>query len=439
MTGEDRDEGFPRNPRSILIKNALTLKKNRVDVYIENGVISEMKNRDRGEKIGVEADFVVDASDKIVMPGLVNTHTHAAMTLLRGYADDMELQPWLEKKIWPAEARLTPELVYWGTRLACLEMIKTGTLIFNDMYFYMEEVAKAVEDCGMKALLGYGMIDLFSEEKREEEIKKTEDFVSFVKNLGSPRIKAAVAPHAIYTVSDEGLRWCAEFAEEKDLAIHIHVSETRKEVEDSIAKYGESPVRHLHKLGVLTPKTVAAHSVWLDDTDIRIYRQSGVWPSHSPVSNMKLAVGKNMPYREMRSAGIKPTLGTDGTASNNNLDMFESMKFAALLQKLGGNPTVLPAEETVEMATEWGAMALGFKSGILGEGYPADIILLDTQRPEMTPLHNPFSLVVYSASGSVVDTAICDGQILMYKRAVPGEKEVLEKASLAAKKMLSGN
>ena len=405
---------------SILIKNAL-LNGERNNIYIEENRISEIGRI-------IEADEIVDAGGMIAMPGLVNTHTHAAMSLLRGYGDDMPLHEWLQNRIWPAEAKLTGEMAYWGTRLAIIEMIKSGTTAFNDMYFFMEDVARAVKDGGIRALLGYGFIDLFDDEKREKEIKATEKFVNFVENMRNPRIKASVAPHAIYTVSKEGLEWSAQYAREKGLRLHIHVSETEKEVKDTMEQHGMSPVKYLDSMGFLGNDVIAAHSVWLSDEDIEIYAKRGVWPSHNPASNMKLAVGKAMPYSKMRDEGIKPVLGTDGAASNNNLDMLEEMKIAALLQKLSGDPTALPAHEAIRMAAEWGAQALGFNAGKMEEGYLADIILIRTDIPEMVPMHNWESNVVYSANGSAVDTVICDGNILMKNREIEGEEEVIRKA-----------
>ncbi len=403
---------------SILIKNAL-LNGEMTHIYIEGNRIVEIGRQ-------VEAEEIIDAKGMIAMPGLVNTHTHAAMTLLRGYGDDMPLHQWLQEKIWPAEAKLTGEMVYWGTRLAIIEMIKSGTTAFNDMYFFMEDVAKAVADGGIRAVLGYGFLDLFDEERREEEIRKTEGFHRHVENMRNPRIRASVAPHAIYTVSKEGLEWAAEFARDKGIRLHIHVSETEKEVKDSMEQNGMSPVKYLDSIGFLGNDVIAAHSIWLSDEDMKIYAERGVWPSHNPASNMKLGSG-TMPYTEMRKKGIMPVLGTDGTASNNNLDMMEEMKMAALLQKVSGDPTALPAHEAIKMATEWGAQALGFNAGKIEEGYLADIILLRTDIPEMVPMHNWESNVVYSANGSALDTVICDGKILMRDRKVKGEEEVIEK------------
>ena len=403
---------------SILIRNAL-LNGKLSNIYIEGNLISETG------KI-VEAEEVIDAKGMIAMPGLVNTHTHAAMTLFRGYGDDMPLDQWLRERIWPAEAKLTGEWVYWGTRLAIIEMIKSGTTAFNDMYFFMEDVARAVRDSGIRATLGYGFLDLFDEEKREKEIRETEKFVNFVDSMRNSRIKASVAPHAIYTVSRESLEWSAEYARERGLRLHIHVSETEKEVKDSMEQHGMSPVKYLDSIGFLGSDVIAAHSIWLSPEDMDIYAKRGVWPSHNPASNMKLGSGI-MPYSEMRKRGIRPVLGTDGAASNNNLDMMEEMKTAALLQKVSGDPTALPANEAIKMATEWGAQALGINAGKIEEGYLADIILVRTDVPEMVPMHSWESNIVYAAQGSAVDTVICDGKILMRNREIEGEKEVIEK------------
>jgi len=355
------------------------------------------------------------------------------MTLLRGYADDLHLQEWLSLKIWPLEAHLTGQDVYWGTRLACLEMVRTGTVAFNDMYFFMEEAARAVDDAGLRAVLSYGFIDLFSEEKREAEIRATRQLVAAVKDLKNPRIKAAVGPHAVYTVSPEGLRWLAGFAREEDIGIHVHLSETEKEVTDAESQWRKRPPAILDECGILTPRTVAAHCCWLDRDECALLARRGVHVSHNPASNMKLATGRAMPYPWMRAAGTSVTLGTDGCASNNSLDLFEEMKVAALLQKFAWNSqTVLPAGEALEMATSAGARALGFNSGELAPGRAADIVLLDPAAACNTPRHHLASNLVYACSGNAVSTVICGGRVLMKDRVVPGEAEVIREASRAA-------
>lgn len=429
------DDSFGRQ-QAILITDTLAEGKT-ADIFIAgNGTIGAIGEGIRSRYRG-EADLVIDAGGAIALPGLVNTHTHAAMTLLRGYADDMVLQDWLSKKIWPLEAHLNPADVYWGTRLACLEMIKSGTVAFNDMYFMMEEAARAVSEAGIRATLSYGFIDLFSAEKREAEIKATENLVRHIRSLTSPRIAAAVGPHAIYTVSPEGLRWCAEFARQEGIGIHIHLSETEQEVNDCIARHGKRPAVLLDECGVLTPRTVAAHCCWLDESECALLGRRGVSPSHNPSSNMKLATNRAMPYDRLIRAGANVCLGTDGCASNNNLDMFEEMKTAALLQKFfWNNPTVLPAREALALATVNGAQGLGLATGSLAAGAPADIILVSTRAACNTPLHNATSNLVYSCNGGAVTTTICDGRVLMLDRRVPGEEEVLAGAAKAARELV---
>jgi 5-methylthioadenosine/S-adenosylhomocysteine deaminase len=386
---------------------------------------------------GSEADLIIDGNGAVALPGLVNTHTHAAMSLLRGYADDMILQDWLSQKIWPLEAHLTPGDIYWGTKLACLEMIRTGTVAFNDMYFMMEEACRAVDEAGIRATLSYGFIDLFSAEKREAECRATENLVRHIRSLNNPRITAAVGPHAIYTVSPDGLKWCAEYAAEEKIGIHIHLAETEKEVVDCVAQHGKRPAPYLDDCGILTPRTVAAHCCWLDEAECTLLGERGVSPSHNPSSNMKLATNRAMPYHWLAAAGANPCLGTDGCASNNNLDMFEEAKTAALLQKFFWNdPTILPAPEALAMAGKNGAKALGLSTGRLAAGAPADLVLVSTNVPCNTPLHNAASNLAYSCSGSAVETTICNGAILMLEREIPGEEDILARAAEAASELV---
>ena len=417
---------------ALLITNVLVNEKT-VDIFVdEAGTVRGIGEKVRAQFKG-EADFIIDGDGAIALPGLSNTHTHAAMSLLRGYADDMILQDWLSQKIWPLEAHLTGEDVYWGTRLACLEMVRTGTTAFNDMYFFMEDAARAVDEAGIRAVLSYGFIDLFNAEKRENECKATEKLASHVRAMKNPRIKTAVGPHAIYTVSPEGLKWCAEFAQEQNCGIHIHLSETEKEVNDCLASNQKRPAAMLDDCGILTQRTIAAHGCWLDDAECTLLGKRGVSVSHNPASNMKLATHRAMPYRELSKAGANTCIGTDGCASNNNLDLFEEMKTAALLQKFFWNdPTVLPAPAALRMATTAGARALGFGTGNVAVGAPADLILVATRTACNTPLHNATSNLVYSCSGAAVETTICDGKVLMLNREIPGEEAILSGAATAA-------
>jgi 5-methylthioadenosine/S-adenosylhomocysteine deaminase len=422
--------------QKILIAGTLVDGKT-ADIFIdESGIITGI-GKDIRNQHKEEADLVVDGSSTLALPGLVNTHTHAAMSLLRGYADDMVLQDWLSQKIWPLEAHLTPDDVYWGTKLACLEMIKSGTTAFNDMYFMMDQAARAVDEAGIRATLSYGFIDLFSAEKRETECRATEKLAAYIRSLNNPRIKAAVGPHAPYTVSPEGLKWCAEFAGQQKIGIHIHLSETEKEVNDCIAKLGKRPAVLLDECGILTPRTVAAHCCWLDEAECTLMGKRGVSISHNPTSNMKLATNRAMPYHWLTRAGANVCLGTDGCASNNNLDMFEERKTAAILQKFfWNNPILLPAGEAMNISSINGAKALGLFAGRLAVGSPADLILVRMQEPCNTPLHNVPSNLVYACSGSCVDTTICNGRILMHGREVPGEDAILTGATKAAQALV---
>jgi len=406
---------------SLLLKDT----ENYGNVYIEDGIIAEIGCA------ACDVDTVIDASKKALVPGFVNTHTHAAMTLFRGYADDLPLQTWLAEWIWPLEAKLTDEDVYWGTKLACLEMIRTGTTCFNDMYWHALASARAVDEMGIRAVISNVFIDIdgASDEETQRENKRLTG--RLIKDY-SDRVIPALGPHAVYTVSENSLSWAAEFAREEDILIHIHVSETRAEVEDCIKRTGMRPVEYLDHIGFLGPNVVAAHCVWLNDHEISLLKEHGVRVSHSPVSNMKLAVGQTMRYPALSRAGVHVSLGTDGCASNNNLNMLESAKFASLLQKAAANQqTVMPASEALAMITKNGAEALRTGSGVIREGAPADVLLIDLQLPAMIPLHNLDSNLIY-ASCNCVDTTICDGVPLMQNRVVQGEEEILKKASEAA-------
>jgi 5-methylthioadenosine/S-adenosylhomocysteine deaminase len=410
---------------SILIKNVLHTD-NRTNVYVEGNIIADIGP-------DVEADQTIDGSNFALLPGLVNTHTHAAMTLFRGYADDMELNDWLREKIWPIESKFIPEDIYWGTKLACLEMVKSGTTCFNDMYFHVDQQARAVEESGIRGVLSEGFIDFLKPEMGEDLIKQSMELIKKVQDMDCSRIVPALGPHAIYTVTEASLRMMKEISDQEGLLIHFHLSETEEEVENCMKEHGKTPVGYLKDIGFLGPRLLAAHSVWVNEKEIELLAQADVKISHNPVSNMKLAVGGALPYRKMKEAGLNVSLGTDGTASNNNLDMFESMKFASLLQKFtSSDPTVLPAKEALRMATINGARALGIDAGVIEVGKLADLILVDLRSPAFNPNHSLISNVVYSAGGSCVDTVICDGRILMRDGHVEGEEDVMEGAMKAS-------
>lgn len=409
---------------NILIKDAL-LDGAIKDIYIEGKWIKSI-----GENLQVKADRVINAKDKAIIPGFINGHTHSAMTLFRGYADDMKLMPWLEKKIWPNEAKMTQEDIYWGAKLAFLEMIKSGTTTFSDMYFKVRGIAKAAEEMGIRAILSAACFDHFDAETAEKAKVNCKKVYKTITEECNDRIYPAMGPHAIYTVSGELLKWINKFSENNCIPIHIHLAETEEEVNNSIKQFGYSPVRYLYHLGLLSPRLIIAHGIYVDNDEIRMLADHGVKVIHNPASNMKLASGMEFKFHEMKKAGIKVGLGTDGCASSNNLDMVEAMKLAALLGKVWRkDPEVLSATEVFESATSVGAEIFGLKCGKIAEGYLADLSLIELKSPVFTPNFNFVSNLVYAANGNSVDTVLCNGQIIMENRKVPGEEEIMEKTS----------
>jgi len=417
---------------NLLLRNVV-LDGETVSIRMAGGQISEI-----GPELEPGAgEELLEGRGLAVVPGLYNGHTHAAMTLFRGYADDMELHRWLTTRIWPLEEKLTEEMVYHGARLACLEMIKTGTVFFNDMYWHVRGAVRAVEEMGLRAAVNAVMIDLGDPGKLKEQMAANRERYEASRDY-SDRLRFVLGPHAIYTVSRAGLEWVRDFAAEHDLLIHMHLSETEKEVSDCLAMHGLRPVEYLADIGLLGKNLVVAHAVWLDEHEITLLAEHRVKVVSNPVSNMKLAVGKTFAYRQFIEHGLEVGLGTDGCASNNSLDMFETMKFSALLQKFASDdPTLQPAAEAWHMATAGGAAIFGLRGGVIAAGRPADLLLIDTNRPEMTPGHNLVSDLVYSASGAVVDTTIVDGRVLMYKGRVEGEEEIIASARQAAAELVA--
>ncbi len=423
---------------TILIKNAIILNPGENDclkttssLLIKDDIIAEI-----GDNITEKADKVIDGEGKILMPGLINTHTHLSMTLFRGLADDLSLDTWLNDYIWPVEAHLNGYYCYIGALLGAVELIKSGTTTFSDMYFYMEDVARAVDESGLRAVLSYGMIDFADEEKRRAEIAANVDLFKNCNNAAEGRIKVFFGPHAPYTASKELLDEVRDLASKFNTGIHIHVAETQKEVEDILEQTGKRPFEYLDDIGFLGPNVVAAHAVWLSEEEIDIIMDREVKISHNPCSNMKLASGIS-PVANMLSHDICVSIGTDGASSNNNLDLIEEMKTASLLQKVATlDPKVLTSEETVAMATINGARTLGLENeiGSIEVGKKADLILIDTDEANMTPDSSCISSnVVYAAKGSNVDTTICNGKILMENRKLTtlDEEEIYKKARAA--------
>ncbi|MBQ6813159.1 MAG: amidohydrolase family protein [Methanobrevibacter sp.] len=429
--------------QSILIKNASILnpigngktESKNSDLLIIDDKIAEIKR-------GIDessAEKVIDATDKILMPGFVNTHTHISMSLLRGIADDLELDTWLNDHIWPMEAHLCEEYCYIGALLGAAEMIKSGTTTFSDMYFYMDGVARAVDEIGMRAVLSYGMIDFGIEEKRENEFKENIALIKNHNNTAEGRITTRFGPHSCYTASVDLLERVRKEADKYNVGIHIHMNETMKEINDiGEAHDNKRPFELLDSIDFLGDDVVAAHCVWLDENEMNLIKNNDVKVSHNPCSNMKLASGA-APVGELLERGICVGLGTDGASSNNNLDMFDEMKFAALLGKVSTlNPKVLNADEVINMATFNGARSLNIDAGAIEVGKKADIILVDTNAPNMTPMSNSLSSnLVYSANGSNVDTTICNGRILMEGRKLVSvdEEFILSEAKRAIGEM----
>jgi len=413
---------------SIAIKNAEIIgKEGKRDVLIDDGEI---------KRIGQvrEAEKIIDAEGKYLSSGFFNTHTHAAMSLFRGVADDKEFWDAWPNIVWPLEDNLTEEDVYWGTKLACLEMIKTGTVAFNDMYFFMESALDAVEEMGMKAVLSYGLIDQNDPEKLEKEKRATKKFVEYSER--SELVEPAVGPHSVYTVSEEGLQWSADFAKKNDLLIHTHLAETKKERDDFKEEHEVSFTEYLDSFGLLSERTTVAHCVWLEEEDHELLAERRAAVSHNPSSNMKLGVGKPMDYGSMKNNGVEVTLATDGCVSNNNLDMLEEAKTAALQQKMSGDATLLNADEAYDMLTRKGAQALDIDSGRIEEGMPADLVLVDKDVKAM-PDHDVKSNLIYSMDGSSVTDVIINGDIVMRERKVEGEKKIIKRANERAKKLVS--
>jgi 5-methylthioadenosine/S-adenosylhomocysteine deaminase len=414
---------------SILIKNVFLDGKEK-NIFIEKNKISDLNYKG-------EADFIIDGKGKAIIPGLINTHTHAAMTLLRSYADDMNLQEWLEQKIWPAEEKLTNNDIYVGTKLACLEMIKSGTTCFNDMYHKIFPIAKAVKEMGLRGFLSEVYFDSFIEDFNERK-KEIIDNMKKINDLGCRRIITVLGPHAIYTVKKETLQWTKDFADRNNMKIHIHLSETEKEVNDCIKQYGKRPIEFLNEIGFLDDNVIAAHCVWLNDNEIKILADKRVKVSYNPTSNMKLSVGRSFPYKKMLKEGIIFGIGTDGASSNNNLDMFESMKFASLLQKhCEGDPMIAHAKEIFDIATVGGGKVLGLNFGKIEVGYLADLILINLKKVNLVPNNNLISNLVYSANGSCVSDVIVDGKILMQDCKVKGEEKILEEVEECVKRLKS--
>jgi 5-methylthioadenosine/S-adenosylhomocysteine deaminase len=391
-------------------------------------------------------DETIEAAGAPLVAPLVNGHTHAAMTLFRGFGGDLPLMRWLQEVVWPVEAKLEPDDVYWGTRLACAEMIRTGTTHFWDMYWHPGATARAVRDAGLRATIGGPLFDADGRTAamQEKALGNLEELAGF-----GPEIGSALAPHAIYTVSEELLRWTAELAAEREVPVQIHLSETEQEVSDCLEQHGLRPAAYLDRVGMLSERTVLAHGVWLDRAELELIAERGCTVVANPVANMKLAVGGVLPYPAAREAGVAVGLGTDGPGSNDSLDLFSDLKIFALSQRhASSDATILPAKEAWQVATGVRAPLLTANSSELHQllhpagrevdavrvGGPADFLLLRAGSHELS-LGDLYSDLVYAAGGSIVDTTVVAGRVLMRGGEVPGLEEIVRRASERSRRL----
>jgi 5-methylthioadenosine/S-adenosylhomocysteine deaminase len=369
-----------------------------------------------------DGDTVIDGAGMVAIPGLINTHTHLAMTLFRGAADDLPLMAWLQEKIWPVEARITEEDVYWASLLGIAEMLRAGVTTFSDMYWHVEAVARAVRESGIRAHLAGVVIGVVP--NADELLAKAIERVQAFHDEAHPRITPMFGPHAPYTVPEAMLRTVAETARELGVGIHTHLSETRAEVEESLRLHGLAPIEYVHHVGLMSAPLTAAHCVHPVPAEIPLLVEHGVGVAHCPQSNMKLGSGMALVAEYLR-AGVTMGLGTDGAGSNNTLDILREARAAALLAKVGGDPTAVPAAQALAMATRDGARALHRTDiGVLEPGRLADIALLDFTAPHLTPSEGrEVSHLVYAAGGADVDTVVVHGQVLMRGRRLLGLDE----------------
>lgn len=419
---------------SILLKN-IAAEGGAADILIEGNHISKVEATIDGSAVphGTE---VVDCTGKAVLPGLVNMHTHAGMAMMRGVGEDIAFHEWIDR-IWDVESKIDEEYVYHATKVACLEMIKTGTTTFNDHYWHMPMAHKAAVEMGLRPVLAYVICDRNDPEESERQKIQCREMYDEAMTW-TDISQFAIAIHAIYSVSEPLMLWAVGFARERGLKIHIHLSETRKEVEDCKAQHGGmSPVEYLDSLGVLGPDVIAAHTLWVSDEDVKILGERGVTCVHNVNSNLKLASGYRFRYNELRDAGANICLGTDGCASSNNLDMLETIKTSAMIQKAWrDDPTAMPLEELLAAATANAGKALGLNIGKIEAGALADLLIIDTDNYHFLSPGSFLANFIYSAHSDCVDSVICNGNFLMMNRIVAGEKEILEQARTVMTKLM---
>jgi 5-methylthioadenosine/S-adenosylhomocysteine deaminase len=420
----------------IFLKNIVT-EGVESDILIDGNIIAGIFPADSGPDVFTDDELdVVDCGGKTAVPGFVNMHTHAGMSMMRGIGEDIAFHEWLSR-IWDIESKIDRDWVYHATKVACLEMIKTGTTTFNDHYWYMPMAHKAAVELGLRPVLAYVICDRNDPQESERQKKQCLEMYEEACTWNDSSL-FAIAIHAIYSVREEMILWGTRFARERGLRIHIHLSETAKEVEDCKAQHGGmSPVEYLDSLGVLGPDVIAAHTLWLSENDVRILGERGVTCVHNVNSNLKLSSGYRFLYKELRDAGANICLGTDGCASSNNLDMLETMKTAAMIQKAWRNdPSAMPLNEIMDMATANAGKAFGLNLGKIQEGALADILIVDTDNYNFLSPGSFEANLVYSAHSDCIDSVICDGKFIMRNRVVPGEKEILAKAKTMLNKLV---
>ena len=407
----------------ILLQNVL-LQDKPASIAVDGGKIVRISR----EPLDIPGADVADCSGKAVIPGFVNMHTHAAMVLLRGIHEDLNLYDWLDG-IWKIEAKLDADFIYWATKIACLEMIRSGTTTFNDQYWFAPHARQAAVEMGIRPVVSFIFLDSHNAEMAARQREACERLYRRTLEWG-PESQFAISIHSVYTVSEENILWAARFARERGLKIHLHLAETALEDADCRKAHdGLSPTAYFDKLGVLGPDVIAAHCLWLSDDDVRILGERGVNCVHNINSNLKLASGFRFRYNELRDAGANVCIGTDGAASSNNLDILEHMKYTAMLQKAWrGDPAQMPLSELMDCATSHGARALGIDTGVLREGASADLSLIDITGTAFLSPGSTAANLVYAAHSDVITDVMCQGKWVMRGRQIPGEAEILSNA-----------
>ena len=416
----------------ILLKN-IRLDGSPVNLFIQGKRIHRILPFPETE--GLVADETVDCTGKAVIPGFINMHTHAAMVLLRGITEDVPLDAWLSR-IWAMEAKMDEEFIYWGTKAACLEMIRSGTTTFNDMYWFAPSAREAAREMGIRPYISFVILDQFDRETAEKQRRKC--IRLYERSLGWDEVShLAMSVHSVYTVSEEMILWASQFAVEHGMKLHIHLSETEKENLDCKKAHGGlSPTEYLDSLGVLGPHVIAAHAIWLSDHDVEILGRNRVHCVHNINSNAKLASGYRFRYNDLKSAGANICLGTDGASSSNNLDMLETMKTTALFQKAWeGDPSAMPLHELMDAATLNGALALGLETGEVREGALADLSIVDIDNSYFISPGSFLANLVYAAHSDTISSVIANGRFVMRDRFIPGEAEILAEARKVLKQI----